>query len=83
MLERLPAVALADLKKGDAVVVTLTPQADPSRATVVSLLTGSAEVMRSMQMFQRGGPEGQRGMSPGLPGDVIGGGQGPTREPPR
>ncbi|MFN2414126.1 MAG: hypothetical protein ABR603_03190 [Pyrinomonadaceae bacterium] len=83
MLEGLPAVALADLKKGDAVVVTLTPGADASRATVVSLVTGSAEAMRSMQTFQRGGPEGQRGMSPGLPGDVIGGGQGPTREPPR
>ncbi len=82
MLEGLPAVALADLKKGDVVVVTVTSGADASRATVVSLVTGSAEVLRSMQQFQRG-PEGQRGMSPGLPGDVIGGGQGPTREPPR
>ena len=82
MTESLPTVALADLKKGDAVVVTVTPTADPARATVVSLLTGSAEVLRSMQQFQRG-PEGQRGMSPGLPGDVIGNGQGPTREPPR
>jgi hypothetical protein len=82
MVEGLPAVTLADLKKGDAVVVTVTPGADPARATVVSLLTGSAEVLRGMQQFQRG-PEGQRGMSPGLPGDVIGGGQGPTREPPR
>lgn len=82
LTESLPAVALADLKKGDAVVVTITPGADASRATVVSLLTGPADVLRSMQQFQRG-PEGQRGMSPGLPGDVIGGGQGPTREPPR
>jgi hypothetical protein len=82
LVEALPAVALADLKKGDAVVVTVTPGADPARATVVSLLTGSAEVLRGMQQFQRG-PDGQRGMSPGLPGDVIGGGQGPTREPPR
>lgn len=83
MIEGLPAVTLADLKKGDAVVVTLTPGANASRATVVSLLTGPAEMLRGMQMFQRGGPEGQRGMSPGLPGDVMGGGQGPTREPPR
>jgi hypothetical protein len=82
MTESLPTVALADLKKGDAVVVTVTPGADASRATVVSLLTGPAEVLRSMQQFQRG-PEGQRGMSPGLPGDALGGGQGPTREPPR
>jgi hypothetical protein len=83
MIEGLPAVTLADLKKGDAVVVTLTPGANASRATIVSLLTGPAEMLRGMQMFQRGSPEGQRGMSPGLPGDVMGGGQGPTREPPR
>ena len=42
-----------------------------------------AQTVRGMQMFQRGGPEGERGMSPGLPGGVMGGGQGPTREPPR
>jgi hypothetical protein len=82
MFDSLPAVTLAELKKGDAVVVTVTPGADASRATVVSLITGPAETIRAMQQFQRGG-DGPRGMSPGLPGDVIGGGQGPTREPPR
>ena len=83
MFDSLPAVTLAELKKGDAVAVTITPGADASRATVVSLVTGSAETIRAMQQFQRGG-DGQRGPnSPGLPGDVMGGGQGPTREPPR
>lgn len=83
MFESLPVVTLAELKKGDAVVVTVTPTADATRATVVSLVTGSADVLRSMQQLQRGG-DGPRGPnSPGLPGDVIGGGQGPTREPPR
>ena len=82
LMESLPAVTLAELKKGDMVVLTVTPQADPTRATVVTLLTGPAAVLRGMQQFQRGA-DGQRGMSPGLPGDVIGGGQGPTREPPR
>jgi DnaJ-class molecular chaperone len=82
MFEGLPAVTLAELKKGDAVAVTVTPGADASRATVVSLVTGPAETIRAMQQFQRGG-DGPRGMSPGLPGDVIGNGQGPTREPPR
>ncbi len=67
MIEGLPAVTLADLKKGDGVVVTLTPGANASRATIVSLLTGPAEMLRGMQMFQRGGPEGQRGMSPASP----------------
>ena len=82
MFDSLPAVALADLKKGDAVAGMGTPTSDASRATVITLVTGAAEFLRSMQQFQRGG-EGPRGMSPGLPGDVIGGGQGPTREPPR
>jgi hypothetical protein len=82
MFESLPAVALADLKKGDAVVVTATPGADASHATVITLVTGGAEFLRSFQQLQRGG-DGPRGMSPGLPGDVIGGGQGGTREPPR
>jgi hypothetical protein len=82
MMESLPAVTLADLKKGDAVVVTATPGADASHATVITLVTGAAEFLRSMQQFQRGG-DGPRSMSPGLPGGVIGSGQGGTREPPR
>lgn len=83
MFDSLPTVTLAELKKGDVVVVTVTPSADTSRATVVSLITGSPETIRAMQQFQRGG-DGQRGPnSPGLPGDALGGGQGPTREPPR
>jgi hypothetical protein len=84
MFESLPVVTLADLKKGDAVVVTVTPGADASRATVVSLVTGTPETLRAMQQLQRGGGDAPRGPnSPGLPGDVLGGGQGPTREPPR
>jgi hypothetical protein len=83
MFESLPAVTLAELKKGDAVVVTVTPTADPAHATVVSLVTGAPEVLRSMQQFQRGGDAPRGPNSPGLPGDVIGGGQGPTREPPK
>jgi hypothetical protein len=82
MFESLPAIAPGDLKKGDAVIITATPGADAAHATVVSLVTGGAEFLRGLQQFQRGG-EGQRGMSPGLPGDVIGNGQGGTREPPR
>ncbi|MFL6253616.1 MAG: hypothetical protein ACJ74T_01200 [Pyrinomonadaceae bacterium] len=83
MFESLPVVTLAELKKGDTVVVTVTPTADATRATVVSLVTGPTETIRAMQQFQRGG-DGPRGPnSPGLPGDALGGGQGPTREPPR
>lgn len=80
MFDSLPTVTLAELKKGDSVVVMATPGSDDSRATVVTLVTGAAEFLRGMQQFQGGG---RGGMSPGLPGDVIGGGQGGTREPPR
>ena|SRR5215207_1607128 len=81
MFDSLPAVTLAELKKGDGVMVTATPGADASSVTAVSIVSGDAEFMRRMQ--QRGGEGRQRGMSPGLPGDVIGGGTGGNREPPR
>lgn len=81
MFDNLPAVTLAELKKGDGVMVTATPGADASTVTAVSIVSGDAEFMRRMQ--QRGGEGRQRGMSPGLPGDVIGGGTGGNREPPR
>jgi hypothetical protein len=82
MFDSLPAITLAELKKGDSVMITATPGADASTVTAVSVVTGDADFLRRMQ--QRGG-EGrrQRGMSPGLPGDVIGGGTGGNREPPR
>jgi hypothetical protein len=82
MFDSLPTITLAELKKGDGLLITATPGADASSVTAVSIVTGDAEFLRRMQ--QRGG-EGrqQRGMSPGLPGDVIGGGTGGSREPPR
>ena len=82
MFDSLPAITVADLKKGDVVVVTATPGADNAHVTAITLVTGEADFLRRMQQFQRGG-EGGRGMSPGLPGDVIGGGNGGTREPPQ
>lgn len=81
MFDSLPAITLAELKKGDGVMVTATPGADASTVTAVSIVSGDAEFIRRMQ--QRGGEGRQRGMSPGLPGDVIGGGSGGNREPPR
>lgn len=80
MFDSLPAITLAELKKGDGVMVTATPGADASSVTAVSIVSGDAEFLRRMQ--QRGSEGRQRGMSPGLPGDVIGSGGG-NREPPR
>ena len=77
MLERLPAITIADLKKGDTVFVQASESADPSRMTAIMLLTGDAAFMsRFLQNGPNRGPQ-----SPGLPGDVIGGGVGPAERP--
>ena len=79
MLENLPSLAITELKKGDAVFITGTSEADDSRVTAGTLITGDAELLQRLQRFGRG--EDRRGnMSPGLPGGVVGGGTG-EREP--
>ena len=81
MFENLPAVTISDLKKGDVVMVTGTPVGgDASRVTAITLVTGDPELMKRLQQFQGPGG-GQRGMSPGLPGDVVGGGTGDRSQP--
>jgi hypothetical protein len=78
MLESQPPIKIADLKKGDMVMVNGTTATDPSRITAISLTTGEAEFMRRMQ----GGPNrGDGPTSPGLPGDVLGGGTGNREQP--
>jgi hypothetical protein len=77
MFENLPAITAAELKKGDAVIITGTAGADATRLTAVSLVTGEAELLRLMQP----GGRGERNMSPGLPGDVMGGGTGGQERP--
>ena len=80
MFDNLPAITLADLKKGDAVIVNGTAGADASHVTAATLITGDAEVIQQMQRSQRG--QGRPGnMSPGLPGSVIGGGTGDREQP--
>lgn len=78
MFESQPAITIAELKKGDAVIVTLTTGADATRGTAVSLVTGEAALIQSLQRFQRGTNQGN--MSPGLPSGVAGGNTG-DREP--
>ena len=82
--ENFPVVALSELKKGDAVLVTGTPAADQSSVTAIAVVTGDAEFLRRLARMQGRQSGDPRNMSPGLPGDVIGGGTGNTnREPPR
>ncbi len=76
-LERLPAITLGELKKGDSVFVSGSEGTDASRVTAIMLITGEPAFME--RFLQRGPNRGPQ--SPGLPGDVIGGGVGPA-EPP-
>ncbi len=76
LFEGMPAATVADLKKGDGVMVNGTPSvSDPSHITAITLTSGDAAIVKRLQQLQ-GRPGGQRNMSPGLPGDVVGGGTG-------
>ena len=82
MFGNLPAVTLAELKKGDGVMITGTPGADAAHVTASSLTAGDAQVFQQMQQrFRRGPGGGQRGgAGAGLPGGGPGeGGGGPER----
>ena len=77
MIENLPAITIADLKKGDTVFVQGSEGADSLHVTAITLITGDAAFMsRFLQNGPNRGPQ-----SPGLPGDVIGGGVGPAERP--
>jgi hypothetical protein len=40
MLERMPALNVADLKPGDALIIASTAGSDPSRTTAIAVLAG-------------------------------------------
>jgi hypothetical protein len=71
MIERLPLVTIAELKKGDVIAVSSTTGVDPARVTAIKLVAGIEALMTRAQ-----GPPGAGGQSPSLnlPGlDSIGG----------
>jgi hypothetical protein len=75
-LENLPAIKVSDIKKGDTVFVSGS-QADQTHMTVIMLLTGDPTFIgRFLQPGPNRGPQ-----SPGLPGDVLGGGVGNPERP--
>ena len=80
MLENFPVIAVSELKKGDAVMVTGTGTSDAGRVTAASLVTGNAEIIELLQRRTGGRPEG---MSPGLPSGVMGGGTGSEPDRPQ
>lgn len=79
LLGSLPTITPAELKKGDAVFIVGTKGDSPTRLTAITLLTGDADFLNRLQRMQgRPGRDG-RDVNPGLPGDVLGGGE--RREP--
>lgn len=71
LFENLPAITVADLKKGDAVLITGTNAGgSASQMTAVSIIAGDGELQQILLRTQ-GGRDGN--MSPGLPGNVSGG----------
>lgn len=71
MLERLPAVTLTELKKGDVVAVSSTKGADPGRVTAIKLLAGVEAFLTAPSSPRPGG--GAQAPSMNIPGlDGIG-----------
>jgi hypothetical protein len=59
MLERLPTIALADVKPGEMIIVSSTKGADPTRLTAISLLSGAEQFLAMVAARQpqpAGGP---------------------------
>jgi hypothetical protein len=72
MLERLPTIALADVKVGDTILVSSTKGADPSRLTAISLVSGADTFLNMMaaRQQQAGGqssPNPAGGLGSGIP----------------
>jgi len=58
MLERLPTIAVADVKVGDTIIVSSTKGADPTRLTAISLISGADTLLNMLaaRQQQAGGP---------------------------
>ncbi len=53
MLERLPVIAIADVKVGDTILVSSTKGADPSRLTAISLISGADTLLTMLAARQQ------------------------------
>ena len=69
ILERMPALTLADIKPGDVLAVSSTIGADASRLTAITLVTGVEAVLAAMQT--PGGLRREPNLSTGLPAGVL------------
>jgi len=70
MLERLPTIAIADVKAGDTIIVSSTKGADPTRLTAISLISGADTLLNMLAARQ------QQAGSPATPNPAAGLGSG-------
>jgi len=68
MLERLPTIAIADVKVGDTIIVSSTQGVDPSRLTAITLVSGADTLLAMLA------PRPQAGQSAPNPAAGLGGG---------
>jgi hypothetical protein len=52
MIERLPVIAVADVKVGDTIIVSSTKGADPTRLTAISLISGADTLLNLLAARQ-------------------------------
>jgi hypothetical protein len=64
MLERLPTIALADIKVGDTIIVSSTKGADPARLTAISLVSGADTLLNMVAARQQQQSGGQSAPNP-------------------
>ncbi len=64
MLERLPTIALAEVKVGDTIIVSSTKGADPARLTAITLVSGADALLSMMAARQQPQPGGQTAPNP-------------------
>jgi hypothetical protein len=70
MLERLPTIAIADVKVGDTIIVSSTKGADPTRLTAISLISGADTLLNALAARQPqagpGAPNPAGGLGSGI-----------------
>ncbi len=71
-LERLPTIAIADVKVGDTIIVSSTKGADPTRLTAISLISGADALLNMLAARQAQATPGAPNPSGGLGGIQFG-----------
>ena len=66
MLERLPTIAIADVKVGDTIIVSSTKGADPTRLTAIGVISGADTLLNMMAARQQAAGQSAPNPSAGL-----------------